>query len=72
MFTHILIGVLAFIPSLVAGSLATSGTVYVTPHSQFSSSIGVLGCKVDTNRIAYWPVWPDWYVPSCFPSTKRP
>lgn len=40
-------------------TLATSGTVYVTPHSQFSSSIGVLGCKVDTNRIAYWPVWPD-------------
>lgn len=45
--------------SSVNGSLATSGTVYVTPHSQFSSSIGVLGCKVDTNRIAYWPVWPD-------------
>lgn len=42
-----------------SSSLATSGTVYVTPHSQFSSSIGVLGCKVDTNRIAYWPAWPD-------------
>ena len=27
----------------------------VSPHEQYSSSIGVLGCKVDTNRIAYWP-----------------
>lgn len=42
-----------------ANSLATSGTVYVTPHSQFSSSIGVLGCKVNTDRIAYWPAFPD-------------
>ncbi|KAH7183778.1 hypothetical protein BKA60DRAFT_671593 [Fusarium oxysporum] len=24
--------------------------------SQYSSSAGVLGCKVDTNRIAYWPL----------------
>lgn len=63
MFIFTLIGILALVPSLVAAdsnsSLATSGSVYATPHSQFSSSIGVLGCKVDTNRIAYWPVWPD-------------
>ncbi|KAI6086988.1 hypothetical protein F4821DRAFT_269745 [Hypoxylon rubiginosum] len=32
-----------------------SGAVWVTPHDSYSSSIGVLGCKVDTNRIAYWP-----------------
>ncbi|KAI1767717.1 hypothetical protein GGR53DRAFT_87298 [Hypoxylon sp. FL1150] len=32
-----------------------SGTVWVTPHDSYSSSVGVLGCKVDTNRIAYWP-----------------
>lgn len=44
---------------VISSSLPSSGTVYVTPHSQFSSSIGVLGCKVDTNRIAYWPYWPD-------------
>ncbi|KAF4464891.1 hypothetical protein FALBO_8266 [Fusarium albosuccineum] len=31
------------------------GTVWATPHDSFSSSIGVLGCMVDTNRIAYWP-----------------
>ena len=33
----------------------TSGTIWVTPHAIYSSSVGVLGCKVDTNRIAYWP-----------------
>ncbi|KAH9909660.1 hypothetical protein F4778DRAFT_712165 [Xylariomycetidae sp. FL2044] len=32
-----------------------SGTVWVTPHDSYSSSVGVLGCKVDTNRVAYWP-----------------
>ncbi|KAI4863645.1 hypothetical protein F4820DRAFT_368128 [Hypoxylon rubiginosum] len=32
-----------------------SGTVWVTPHDSYSSSIGVLGCKIDTNRVAYWP-----------------
>lgn len=33
----------------------TSKTVWVTPHDSYSSSIGVLGCKIDTNRVAYWP-----------------
>jgi hypothetical protein len=32
-----------------------SGTVWATPHDSYSSSIGVLGCKIDTNRVAYWP-----------------
>ncbi|RYC77614.1 hypothetical protein BFJ63_vAg19512 [Fusarium oxysporum f. sp. narcissi] len=27
----------------------------ITPHDQYSSTIGVLGCKIDTNRVAYWP-----------------
>ena len=39
--------------------LADSGTVWATPHDSYSSSIGVLGCKVDTNRIAYWPGAPS-------------
>ena len=30
-------------------------TVWATPHDSFSSSIGVLGCKIDTDRVAYWP-----------------
>lgn len=33
-------------------SEATSG--HITPHPWFSSSSGVLGCKVNTNRFAYW------------------
>ncbi|KAF5678130.1 hypothetical protein FHETE_1360 [Fusarium heterosporum] len=32
-----------------------SGTALITPHDQYSSSIGVLGCKINTNRVAYWP-----------------
>lgn len=38
-----------------AAAAATSGTVWATPHDSYSSSVGVLGCKVDTDRIAYWP-----------------
>jgi hypothetical protein len=32
-----------------------SGSISVTPHAQYSSSIGVLGCKINVNRVAYWP-----------------
>ena len=46
-----------FVSSLLAatGAYAAKGTIWATPHESYSSSIGVLGCKVDTNRIAYWP-----------------
>jgi hypothetical protein len=30
-------------------------TITITPHDVYSSSVGVLGCKIDTNRVAYWP-----------------
>ncbi|KAK6067114.1 hypothetical protein SCUP515_10318 [Seiridium cupressi] len=33
--------------------------VSITPHDSFSSSIGVLGCKINTNRVAYWPSFPS-------------
>ncbi|KAI1631187.1 hypothetical protein F4809DRAFT_633488 [Biscogniauxia mediterranea] len=33
----------------------SSGAVWATPHDSYSSSIGVLGCKIDTDRVAYWP-----------------
>lgn len=33
----------------------TWSTVWTTPHEQYSSSVGVLGCKINTNRVAYWP-----------------
>lgn len=33
----------------------TDSSVWVTPHDSYSSSVGVLGCKINTNRVAYWP-----------------
>lgn len=30
-------------------------TISITPHDAFSSSVGVLGCKINTDRVAYWP-----------------
>lgn len=30
--------------------------ISATPHASYSSSIGVLGCKINTNRVAYWPI----------------
>ena len=37
------------------GRLKDSGTIWATPHDSYSSSVGVLGCKIDTDRVAYWP-----------------
>lgn len=45
--------VLAQAASVAAAASKTK--VWATPHDSYSSSIGVLGCKVDTNRVAYWP-----------------
>jgi hypothetical protein len=44
----------AILAALVAGE--TRG---ITPHEQYSSSVGVLGCKINTNRVAYWPMSVD-------------
>ncbi|KXH28852.1 hypothetical protein CSIM01_03502 [Colletotrichum simmondsii] len=43
---------------LIASSpnhVAADGTVWATPHDSYSSSVGVLGCKINTDRVAYWP-----------------
>ena len=40
-------------------ALAAADTHGITPHVQYSSSVGVLGCKIDTNRVAYWPMSVD-------------
>ncbi|KAI0598214.1 hypothetical protein F4775DRAFT_592723 [Biscogniauxia sp. FL1348] len=37
----------------------TSTSISITPHDRYSSSIGVLGCKINVNRVAYWPLAPD-------------
>lgn len=44
--------------SLISVAAAGSGSISITPHDVYGSSIGVLGCKVDVNRIAYWPSFP--------------
>ncbi|KAI0398160.1 hypothetical protein F5Y17DRAFT_412589 [Xylariaceae sp. FL0594] len=52
----------AIFSALAASSsqlLASADTVSVTPHDSYSSSIGVLGCKINTDRVAYWPGAPD-------------
>lgn len=44
--------------TLLAASLATlvsAASIWVTPHDRYSSSVGVLGCYIDTNRVAYFP-----------------
>ncbi|KAH7190351.1 hypothetical protein BKA60DRAFT_602039 [Fusarium oxysporum] len=45
-----------WISDVYASRLTSRGFAFITPHVEYSSSAGVLGCKVDTNRIAYWPL----------------
>ncbi|KAL1304279.1 hypothetical protein AAFC00_000689 [Neodothiora populina] len=40
-------------------AVASAESISVTPHASYASSAGVLGCKIDTNRVAYWPGAPD-------------
>jgi hypothetical protein len=49
--------VAAFAASTFALAIPTKrdNSISITPHAEFSSSVGVLGCKIDTNRVAYWP-----------------
>lgn len=44
------LAVAATIPMIPRGTGAS-----ITPHDQYSSSVGVVGCKINTNRVAYWP-----------------
>lgn len=55
---------LAEITTLLAASAAVASasalpkrgqTASITPHDMYSSSIGVMGCHINTNRVAYWP-----------------
>jgi len=47
------------VSALALAAVAVADTVSVTPHDSYSSSIGVLGCKVNVNRVAYFPTVPD-------------
>lgn len=44
--------------TLSLASVAVAGGISITPHDAYSSSIGVLGCHINTNRVAYWPMQP--------------
>lgn len=43
------------LPALSTFARAAKTTVWATPHDSYSSSVGVLGCKINTDRVAYWP-----------------
>lgn len=45
----------AALPSSAAPAKRASGSTSVTPHDKFASSLGILGCKINVNRVAYWP-----------------
>lgn len=45
--------------TLIAIASADGTSISATPHDSYSSSIGVLGCKINTNRVAYWPMSVD-------------
>ncbi|KAF2014584.1 hypothetical protein BU24DRAFT_216704 [Aaosphaeria arxii CBS 175.79] len=45
--------------ALTLASVAAATGVSITPHDKFSSSVGVLGCHIDTNRVAYFPSFPS-------------
>jgi hypothetical protein len=47
------------IAALGLAATASAIGVSVTPHAQYSSSVGVLGCHIDTNRVAYFPEFPS-------------
>jgi hypothetical protein len=51
------LGLAVFAAAAPAEGIANS--VSVTPHDKFSSSVGVLGCHIDTNRVAYFPGFPS-------------
>lgn len=41
--------------ALPATTLAGGTKIWATPHDSYSSSVGVLGCKINVDRVAYWP-----------------
>jgi hypothetical protein len=48
----------AIVTTIGFAAAVSATSISITPHEQFSSSVGVLGCHIDTNRAAYWPLQP--------------
>ncbi|KAF5127266.1 hypothetical protein E5D57_008194 [Metarhizium anisopliae] len=56
MISSIATVIVASAAAVSAGVIPKRGQgISVTPHDQYSSSIGVIGGKINTNRVAYWP-----------------
>jgi hypothetical protein len=49
----------------IPSARSSTTSVSITPHAQFSSSIGALGCMINTNRVAYWPMSVDCGATMC-------
>lgn len=56
MLTSIATVILATASAVSAVPTKRGQSASITPHDQYSSSIGVIGCKINTNRVAYWPM----------------
>jgi len=49
--------IIASAAAVSAGAIPKrSQSASITPHEQYSSSVGVIGGKINTNRVAYWPM----------------
>jgi hypothetical protein len=59
--SSIVIGIMLSVIAVTLGLIAAASaeSIQITPHDTYSSTIGVPGCHVDTNRIAYFPKKPD-------------
>lgn len=44
---------------VLSATQVAAETQGITLHEQYSSSIGVLGCKINIHRVAYWPMSPS-------------
>lgn len=59
LLTSPLVALSLTLTTLFCVSAGESVGISVTPHASYSSSVGVLGCKINVNRVAYWPMAVD-------------
>lgn len=56
---HLTISSALILPlALLLTPLTSAVTLSITPQEEYSSCVGVLGCKINTNRVAYFSGWP--------------
>lgn len=55
----LLLLLVALLVCLAAADDGAAVSISATPHASYSSSVGVLGCKINTDRVAYWPMAVD-------------